>query len=59
MIIVAYVYISRDALKEDVAIEDAIVGTTIEEQGGEVTKEAVIEVVQEEPVSEEQGGEEK
>ena len=35
MIIVAYVYISRDALKEDVAIEDAIVGTTIEEQGGE------------------------
>lgn len=33
MIIVAYVYISRDALKEDVTGEDAVIWNTIEEQG--------------------------
>lgn len=32
MIIVAYVYISRDALKEDLVWEDAIIWNTIEEQ---------------------------
>ena len=34
MIITWYVYISRDALKEDIETEEAIVGSTIEEQGG-------------------------
>lgn len=35
MIIIWYVYISRDAFKEEVSSEDAIVGTTLEEQGGD------------------------
>lgn len=35
MIIIWYVYISRDAFKEEVSNEDAIVGTTLEEQGGD------------------------
>jgi hypothetical protein len=32
MIIVAYVYISRDSFKEEVTIDEAIIGTTLEEQ---------------------------
>jgi ribonuclease J len=32
MIIVAYVYISRDSFKEEITSDDAIIGTTIEEQ---------------------------
>jgi hypothetical protein len=32
MIIVAYVYISRESFKEEITAADAIVGTTIEEQ---------------------------
>jgi hypothetical protein len=32
MIIVAYVYISRDSFKEEQTPDDAIVGSTIEEQ---------------------------
>lgn len=32
MIITGYVYISRDAFKEDISTEDAIIGSTIEEQ---------------------------
>lgn len=35
MIIIWYVYISRDAFKEEVSSEDAIVGSTLEEQGGD------------------------
>ena len=35
MIITWYVYISRDALKEDLQPEEAIIGSTLEEQGGE------------------------
>jgi hypothetical protein len=32
MIIVAYVYISRDSFKEEITSDDAIIGTTIAEQ---------------------------
>ncbi|AKH32568.1 Ribonuclease J 1 [candidate division SR1 bacterium Aalborg_AAW-1] len=35
MIIIGYVYISRDAFKEEFSSEDAIVGSTLEEQGGD------------------------
>lgn len=35
MVVIGYVYISRDALKEDISAEDSLVGSTIEEQGGE------------------------
>lgn len=34
MIITWYVYISRDVLKEDLEVEEAVLGTTLEEQGG-------------------------
>ncbi len=34
MVIVWYVYISRDGYKDDVSAEDAIVGNTLDEQGG-------------------------
>lgn len=36
MIIMGYVYISRDAFKEDMPIEEALLGDTIQEQGGNV-----------------------
>jgi len=36
MIIVAYVYISRDSFKEEITSDDAIIGTTIEEQWGDI-----------------------
>lgn len=35
MIIVTYVYISRENYKEDLSQDDAVIGTTIESQGGE------------------------
>ena len=33
MVVIGYVYISRDALKEDISAEDSLIGSTIEEQG--------------------------
>ena len=37
MIIVAYVYIGRDSFKEEVTSDDAVLGSTIEEQGGAIS----------------------
>ncbi len=37
MIIVAYVYIGRDSFKEDITLDEAIVGSTLEEQGGTIS----------------------
>lgn len=36
MIIVAYVYISRDSFKEEITLDDAVIWSTIEEQWGDI-----------------------